>query len=39
MSYRKLHAMLPNNTEVLWQIAMCYDMMGDFKLVSHKGAG
>ena len=32
-AFRKLHAMLPDNYEVLWQIATCYDMDKDFKQV------
>jgi hypothetical protein len=32
-AFRKLHAMLPDNYDVLWQIATCYDMQGDLKQV------
>ncbi len=32
-AFKKLHAMLPDNYEVLWQIATCYDMDRDFKQV------
>jgi hypothetical protein len=32
-AFRKLHSMLPDNYDVLWQMATCYDIMGDFKQV------
>lgn len=30
-AFKKLHAMLPDNYDVLWQLANCYDIMGDFR--------
>lgn len=27
--FKKLHKMLPDNHEVVWQIAMCHDMDGN----------
>eukprot|EP00955_Chlamydomonas_euryale_P017861 190344-Chlamydomonas_euryale.AAC.2 len=30
-AFKKLHAMLPDNTEVIHQIATVYDILGDFK--------
>ena len=37
-AFRKLHAMLPDNYEVLWQIANCYDILGDLKQVGTAGS-
>lgn len=31
-AFKKLHAMLPDNVEVIYQIANCFDILGDFKL-------
>ena len=30
-AFKKLHAMLPDNVEVIYQIANCHDLLGDFK--------
>jgi hypothetical protein len=34
-AFRKLHSMLPDNYDVLWQMASCYDILGDFKQVGN----
>lgn len=33
VSFKKLHAMLPENTEVMYQLATCHDIMQDYEQV------
>lgn len=33
-SFEKLNKMLPHNTEVMYQLSQCYDLMGDLPKVS-----
>lgn len=33
-SFKKLVKMLPDNTEVMFQLAQCYDLLNDFQAVS-----